>query len=57
MDINKESPRQRRMRELRESKIEQNNANIEYIAMMADIVLPESEEMTNEMVRENQEVL
>ena len=56
MDINKESPRQRRMRELRESKIEQNFANLEYVAMMCDVVLPQEED-NNEMVRENKEVL
>ena len=57
MDINKESPRQRRLRELRESKVEQNLANIDYIAMMTDITLPESEETENEMVREDKEIL
>lgn len=54
--MEQETIRQRRMRELRESKIEQNFANLEYVAMMCDVVLPQ-EETEDEMVRENKEVL
>ena len=58
MNISELSVRERRLKELKEAKIDQNAALIEYIAMMADVTLPIEEEATvNEMVRESPEFL
>lgn len=57
MDVKKQSVRDQRLTELRESLIEQNNADICYIAMMSGIELPEKEEANDDLARQNQELL